>query len=244
MLPLLAILFTLSSSLTFASACPGHLAARQAAANATSSPFTLGEDPPAPPANLGYTLNHFSLIANNLTAMTAFYRDVLGLREIFSYIASPDYTVVYLGFSHGGKNGTGYQTGEQLYAEKNNIEGLLELVHHSSTDDPDAPRFEPSTRVPNTFGHLGLIVPDIKAAERRFKKHGVKIVKPAGEEVQWDSLGARAFGFDELHSSVQKAREAIKGVGMIGFSTFVLIEDPDGNLLEVQQQEPVGAGGV
>ncbi len=77
-----AVLSTLSALPYLTNACAGHLAARQAGAGA--SPLTLGDDPPAAQATLGYTINHFSLIANDLDAMIAFYRDVLGLRQIFS----------------------------------------------------------------------------------------------------------------------------------------------------------------
>ena len=34
----------------------------------------------------------------------------------------------YMSLSHGGKNGTGYQTGEELTREKNNSEGLIEFI--------------------------------------------------------------------------------------------------------------------
>jgi len=120
-------------------------------------------------------------------------------------------------------------------------------VHQNSTDRADggtAPLFVPSTKVPNTFSHIGLIVPDVEAAQRRMKNHGVEIVKPVGEKVKWGTEGAVAFGFDEAHSTVKDARAALAGIEQIGFDYFLLIKDPDGNLIEVQQQETLVAGGV
>ncbi len=87
-------------------------------------------------------------------------------------------------------------------------------------------------------------MPDVEAAQRRMKNHGVEIVKPVGEKVKWGTEGAVAFGFDEAHSTVKDARAALAGIEQIGFDYFLLIKDPDGNLIEVQQQETLVAGGV
>lgn len=145
-----------------------------------------------------------------------------------------------MGFSHGGKNGTGYQTGEELYSEKNNIEGLIEILAQSNTSAP----FEPSTKTPNTFSHIGLIVPDIYAAQSRMEKHGVPILKKVGSPIKWGSEAAAAFGFNKAHATVQEARAALEGIATIGFDAFLIIKDPDGNMIEVQQQVPVATGGV
>lgn len=87
MLPSLALLFAFSAIPFLSGACPGHIAAREAAANA-SSPFVLGSDGPSPPATLGYTINHFGLLTNDLDAMTSFYVDIIGLRHIFTVSSS------------------------------------------------------------------------------------------------------------------------------------------------------------
>lgn len=64
-----------------------------------------------------------------------------------------------MGYSHGGKNGTGYQTGSELFAQKTNIEGLLEMTHFKRSEgNSSADEVEPSTKMANTFSHVGLVV--------------------------------------------------------------------------------------
>jgi lactoylglutathione lyase len=88
----------------------------------------LGTDGPAEAATLGYTVNHFSLIVNDLAKTRHFYGKILGMRHIFTYDASANYSIMYMGHAQGGKNGTGYMTGEDLFKEKDNIQGLIEFV--------------------------------------------------------------------------------------------------------------------
>ena len=193
-----------------------------------SSPFTIGSDGPADPATIGYAMNHFSLIVNDLDATMHFYGKVLGMRHIFTYQASPAYIIAYMGYSHGGKNGTGYQTGQELYAERSNVEGLIEFLYLKDSDT-----LLPTTKQVNTFSHVGLVVPDVKAAEARMQAHGVQILKPIGEDVKPESALAKAYGFG---SSLREARAAAKGIEAIGFKYFLLVADPDGNVVEIQQQ--------
>lgn len=190
--------------------------------------FQIGNDGPADPATSGYTLNHFSLLVNDISATKHFYGDVLGMREIFTFHASSNYEIVYMGFSHGGKNGTGYQTGEELYAEKTNIEGLIEFLSLKT-----GPELVPSTKTANTFSHIGMVVPDVQQTEARMRQFGVNILKPVGEEIDPDSAAATAYGFG---SNLQEARAAATGIEAIGFANFLLVTDPDGNLVEIQNQ--------
>ncbi|KAI1844486.1 hypothetical protein JX265_010019 [Neoarthrinium moseri] len=196
-----------------------------------SDDFIIGNDPPADPATIGYTINHFSLVANNITASVDFYGRILGMRHVFTFHASPEYQVTYLGHSQGGKNGTGYQTGEELLREKTNTGGLIELLYFKGTNGT----IEASTRSPNTFGHVGLIVPDIQATQSRMEDNGVNILKRVGEDLAVeDGPVARAFG---LGGDVESARvAALAGIRGIGFNGFLIITDPDGNLIEVQPQ--------
>lgn len=50
------------------------------------------------------------------------------MRMIFLYDETEDYSIMYMAHSQGGKNGTGYQTGADMIAEKNNMQGLIEFT--------------------------------------------------------------------------------------------------------------------
>lgn len=196
-----------------------------------SSQITLHDDCPADAATLGFTINHFCLISKNLTTTEQFYGTVLGMRRLFTYHASDKYDVLYMGNSHGGKNGTGYQSGAELNNQKNNIEGLIEFFY---IHDGDA-NLTASAVVPNTFSHIGLVVPDIVAAQERFETYGVKILKRFGDLPQNEPGPlANAYGLSVL-TAIER-EQAIQGIAGFGFGNFVIIEDPDGNVLEVQQQ--------
>jgi lactoylglutathione lyase len=174
----------------------------------TNSPFfplVLGTDGPADVATNGYNLNHFGLIINNITSTLHFYGKILGICHIFIFHASPSFDIIYMGYSHGGKNGTAYQTGEQLYSQKTNSEGLIEFIYPKDA----TARLVSSTMKANTFSHVGIVVPNVRQAEERMKEFGVVILKGVGESPSPDDLAAKAFG---LGDSVQVAEAALHGI--------------------------------
>ncbi|CAG7922030.1 unnamed protein product [Penicillium olsonii] len=200
-----------------------------------SGTFIIGTDGPAPAATLGFALNHIGLVTTHLDEMKAFYGDILGMRLLFDAHITPEYTVTYMGYAQGGRNGTGFQSGAELAAAKNNLWGLLELQQFNVSDD----RLVASTERTNTFGHVGLVVPDIVGAEEWFRSRGVKILKSVTEPLE-EYTGAvpNAFGLGEfagLHLAAKKA--LIDAQGLIGLDRFLMIADPDGNLVEIQQQD-------
>ena len=204
----------------------------------SSDTFVLGDDGPADPATLGYTLNHFSLLVNDMEASMHFYGKILGMRHIFTFHASSTFEVVYMGYSHGGKNGTGFQTAEELYREKQNIEGLIELIQTKRCKKNDASGFQSSTKRPNTFSHVGLAVPDIESVQARMTQFGVEILKPFGKMpvpgTATGNLLDKAFGIAAYTEAEQK--ETLAGIANLGFADFLIVADPDGNLLEIQSQ--------
>ena len=207
--------------------------------NASSDAFTLGDEGPADVATLGYTMNHFALLVNDMEVTMHFYGKILGMRHIFTFYASPTFEVVYMGYSHGGKNGTGYQTGEELYKEKTNIEGLIELIQTKNcSKTSDNVEFQPSTKRVNTFSHVGLVVPDVQAIYTRMKDFGVEVLKAPGEmPVPGTATGElleKAFGIYAYTEEDQNA--ALAGIANLGFAKFLIVTDPDGNILEIQSQ--------
>ncbi|KEF60730.1 uncharacterized protein A1O9_02291 [Exophiala aquamarina CBS 119918] len=195
--------------------------------------LTVGKDGPADQETLGYNLNHLSLIVHNLTASMEFYGNVLGMRHLFTAQLTPSYSVTYMGHAHGGKNGTGYQTGEELLREKNNAAGLLEFQYFANSEDKN---LTATTQRPNTFSHIGLIVPSLEKAQERMEKFGVKISKRIGQSAEGIASVENALGAGEYATKNQTERDLlIKGQELVGFAQLLTVEDPDGNMIEVQQ---------
>ena len=138
--------------------------------------------------------------------------------------------------AHGGKNGTGYQTAEEMNREKNNREGLLELVS-LSVPGWNLPA---SSKVPNTFAHIGMVVPDIEATQRHLQKMGANIVKNFGEPMRLTGAVANATGFGDLSELGQEEIDLFLKVMNVSNTPLIFVADPDGNLVEVQGQEGFG----
>lgn len=202
----------------------------------SNNPIVVGKDGPAPAESLGYAINHFGLLTTNLEAMKHFYGDILGMRLLFDAHVTPEYTVTYLDYAQGGRNGTGFQTGAELARDKNNLYGLIELVQFNISDD----HLVASTKRTNTFSHVGLIVPDIAKTQSYLEKHGVTILKRVGMPVT-EMIGPlqNAFGIGEFAGAHIAAKQAlIKAQSLIGLEMLLMVEDPDGNMVEIQQQDP------
>lgn len=240
----------------------GHAnVARQADSNA-SLPFTYtpGDDPPADPATKSYFINHVNLLVNNITASRQWYSDVFGMRHVFTFDLSPEYSIMYMAHSQGGRNGSGYQTGAEMIRDKNNMAGMMEFVSYTvrpatagsyiraGLDFNGAKKTVNRTYTPGartTFSHIGLIVEDLDKAQARFEDLGVNIIKKRGALDVSAETGNRAFlggwGFLDLNSEETQADIAaiLPGMEVMGFRDFAVIVDLDGNLIEVQQQESV-----
>jgi len=122
--------------------------------SSTPLPFNIthGTDGPADPATTSYFINHVGLVVSNLTATRNWYSEVLGMRHVFTVDLSSEYSskctifqqgngtilkncvnfgvVMYMGHSQAGRNGRGYQTGDELERNKNNLGGLVEFVYY------------------------------------------------------------------------------------------------------------------
>ncbi|KAH8587444.1 Glyoxalase/Bleomycin resistance protein/Dihydroxybiphenyl dioxygenase, partial [Bisporella sp. PMI_857] len=216
--------------------------APQAPANNTGSnqfpQLIPGSNEPADPATTGFVLNHFALNVNNITRSIDFYTKVFGMRLIFNFRATEKLSIAYLAHSHGGKNGTAYQTVSELNRNKNNMEGLIELLHY---DDP-AESLDPSTKAPNTFSHIGFVVPDPVKVERRLNDYGAEIIKGIGGLPTDENLEiiANSYGLGNLFRTNREEAIAILTLltkSVPGANETIYVLDPDGNFIEVQPQE-------
>lgn len=111
---------------------PSEIIAKAKRQSASGTPiyprFSIGNDPRQEVATVGFRLGHIALFVNDLAATKHFYGDVLGMREIFRLDATADYSIMYMGHTQGGLNGTGYMTGEEMMRELYNMAGLIEFI--------------------------------------------------------------------------------------------------------------------
>jgi lactoylglutathione lyase len=193
-----------------------------------------GDDKESSPATAGYFINHLCINVGNMTESVNWYNKAFGLRTMFSMQVSEHFAVTYMGRSHGGRNGTGYQTAEELTREKNNIEGLIELLH------VDAPSWNPRAGkdLPNTFHHIGMVVPDPEETQKHLDAMGAKILKRYNEPFKLKGGFAIAAGVRNipLKELSQKERNFIEQTLAPTNEPLIFVADPDGNLIEVQAQ--------
>ena len=171
---------------------------------------------------VGYNINHIGLNVANLTASLHFYVDLIGMRHIFTYHATPYFKIAYIGHIAGGYNGTGYQTPLELNRQKNNMKGLIEFVY-IAPDATDPPPKSPlaSTRKSNTFSHVGLVVPDIEATQKRLQEANVTILKTTGADPSSTGALPNAYGLGLLPPGSDRiAQTIIQGLAAAGGVSF------------------------
>lgn len=201
----------------------------------SSGGFVPGTDGPGPAATLGYAINHIGLATHNLTRLKDFYINTLGMRTLFDAQFTPEYTVTYLGYPQAGRNGTGFQTGAEMLALKNNMYGLLEITQFNVSEA----KLLPTTVQTNTFSHIGLIVPDVVKAQKYLKSKGARILKEAGVPLN-STTGAIANAYDmgaAAGAHLAAKERFLKVQGAVGVQEFLMVADPDGNLIEIQGQD-------
>ncbi|KAH7243109.1 hypothetical protein FSOLCH5_006726 [Fusarium solani] len=213
-----------------------HIQPRGANDNITYPYPELGTDEPADFATNGYFINHLCINVRNLTASVDFYSSVFGLRKLFTLHVSKHFSITYMGHPHGGKNGTGYQTALEMNREKNNAEGLIELVYV----DVPVYNIDSSIETPNTFAHIGMVVPDTKVMQDRLDSlPHIPVLKKYGDPIELGSkvAGATSLTPEALAQLGPEERELISQVLGPTNEPLIFVADPDGNLIEIQPQE-------
>jgi lactoylglutathione lyase len=199
----------------------------------------IGSDIAADSATTGTFLNHMAINTRNLTASIEFYTELLGFRKLFTLQITKTYSITYLAHAQGGRNGTGYQTALEMNREKNNAQGLIEICYV----DVPVKNIESGAQHPNTFGHIGIVVPDIQAFQERLDTMPhISVLKRSGEpfvELDPSIVVGPAVGLlpDIVEQLDEEERKAIvKNFGQ-SVEPLIFIADPDGNFIEVQPQE-------
>lgn len=221
---------------TALSCVPPNVRRQDAPQEGSTYPFVI----PGPevtsddPSTVGYFSNHLSLNTNNLTASLDFYTRVFGYRHMFTFHATDVLSVTYLGRSQGGRNGSAFQTTEELLRNKQNSLGLLEIVYFNATKDDVRERIPGSTQRTSTFSHLGIIVPDPEATQKRLEDMNVVVHKKLG--APWPTEGPLGTP-NTLGDASGLSDEGWDQIRMVWGQLNLLnifAEDPDGNLLEIQ----------
>jgi hypothetical protein len=122
--------------------------------------FTPGNDGPADPATTSYFINHIALLVNDIEVSRKWYSEVLGMRHVFTFDVSEDYSVMYMAHAQGGRSGTGFQTGAELSRDKNNLAGMVEFLS-----------YKVSANVLPIYEYVLMILTCIPEAKRRPQIH-------------------------------------------------------------------------
>lgn len=197
-----------------------------------------GDETPSDLATTAYSINHLGINVRNATESINWYTKAFGLRLMFTVHLSEHFTISYMGHSSGGRNGTGYQTSAEMNRHKNNMEGLIELI---SLNYPNW-NLPSGITVPNTFSHIGMVVPNATDTYERLKAMDANIIKPPGETFKLEGPFADGTGFTQARDAISQEEIDLIMLSLVPINTpKMLVADPDGNVVEVQDQEDTSA---
>ncbi|MEQ8858001.1 MAG: lactoylglutathione lyase [Pseudomonadales bacterium] len=143
----------------------------------TSEQNLEGVDPNVPETG-GFVMNQTMLRIRDPERSLAFYREVLGMtllkRLDFPEMTFSLYFVGYLRPSDGELPADPRARTAFTFRQP----ALIELTHNWGTeDDADFAGYHNGNQAPQGFGHIGLSVPDVRAACERFDALGVEFQK-------------------------------------------------------------------
>ncbi|KAI5476375.1 lactoylglutathione lyase Glo1 [Pseudohyphozyma bogoriensis] len=177
----------------------------------------VGNDPPRPAITKGISLHHCCLRIVDPEPTLKFYREILGMRLLFSYNAG-SFSIYYM--YHGEEEGE--DDTAKVWEKFPDQKGLIELIHrHGTESDPTFPGYVSGNEDGHRgFAHLGLIVDDVPALVKRVEEAGYKVVKPQGvctvETIGWPT----------------GTPEPIKAYQQL-YHNMAMIQDPNGYWLEL-----------
>lgn len=216
--------------------CGGLHARQENVTDDSGFPYVIpGDDTPSDPVSVGNFVNHLGLNVRNATASIEWYTRAFGMRHMFTEQVSEHFSISFMAHSQGGRNGSGYQTTEELLRDQRNNVGLLELV---ALEVPgwDLPNGNP---VATTLSHIGMMVLDVNATQKHLESMGAKISKAAGASFHLDDGFAIMAGLTDAKERGeidQEEWDLIEEVLKPVNEPLLWVEDPDGNIVEVQQQ--------
>jgi lactoylglutathione lyase len=126
----------------------------------------------------GFVLNQTMLRIKDPARSIPFYRDVMGMALFDRYdFADMKFSLYFMGYSAAGPPTDAAERIRWVFEQP----ALLELTHNWGTEeDPDF-AYHNGNAEPRGFGHIGISVPDVHAACRRFETLDVEFVKRPDE---------------------------------------------------------------
>jgi len=104
-----------------------------------------------------------------------FYSDALGMRLLHKYhFPTMKFSLYFMGYE---KEEDMPQTDEERMAWCFSRKATLELTHNWGSETDEEVTYHNGNSAPKGFGHIGIAVPDLKAACDRFEKMGVTFQK-------------------------------------------------------------------
>lgn len=130
------------------------------------------------PANLtatrGYVLNQTMLRVKDPARSVAFYSQVLGMTQLDRYdFPAMKFSLYFMGYPTGPIPTDPAERARWVFEQP----ALLELTHNWGTENDPQAAYHNGNSDPRGFGHIGVSVPDVYAACRRFESLGVEFVK-------------------------------------------------------------------
>ncbi|KAF4432801.1 Lactoylglutathione lyase [Colletotrichum fructicola Nara gc5] len=203
--------------------------------------FNIGghlDQPPLPNTDpaVGMRLHHVMMRIRDPERSLQFYRDLLGMRLVWTLNTGP-FTIYYLGFpsTDGDRADLKYWAEHPAdFAAFTRTTGFLELKHMHGAEKPleeGGIQFSNGNAPPHLgFGHLGFTVPHVPSILARLKDAGAPVVKDLRYNgrasiplTEWEK--ERGVGVGDM---VESYKETIKQVAMV--------EDPDGYYVELVPQ--------
>lgn len=134
-----------------------------------------------PPETSDFVFNQTMLRIRDPQVSLDFYTRVLGM-TLIQQLDFPEaaFSLYFLGYVRVGDEPlpadrlerTTYAFGQKA---------VLELTHNHGTESMPAPVYHDGNSEPRGFGHIGIAVPDVEAACRRFADLGVPFIKRPDE---------------------------------------------------------------
>ena len=128
-------------------------------------------------ATADYVMNQTMLRVRDPEVSVAFYRDMLGMTLLDRFdFESMQFSLYFMGYLPAGESipEDKAERAKWLFG----LPALVEITHNWGTEkDPDFAGYHDGNSQPHGFGHIGISVPDVYAACKRFEEHGIEFVK-------------------------------------------------------------------